>query len=257
MFKFCKDNLQYQGGVSTLIDNPYSSSGIISIYDRNNDRILIRKVDMDNTTDIGWTLSFDILNNQFIGFHSYNYKCITGTRNQLFIAGGLTDTPKIFKLNSGDKGIFNSLNGTTVSEAFVDVVFANGGDSDIFLSALYLQTECTLDGVTYPDTTIDEIMVYNNNRWSDVISISDKVRKTGNMFRVNQFNDVLADKNVALVDISKPNIFIGESLSSVTHYYEKERFVDGFVIVRIIMNNSNNKEFIIQSINGLINKITR
>lgn len=194
---FFLDNLQID---NTLPDNPFLGEGLISGYDRINNRLLFTK-----RGDSPFTLSYSLDYKCWGAFHDYfpdmyffnnsNFFCISG--NAIFICD--SDTKKA-----------TYTDGVTIYPSYIDCVFSSGTDnilietiewiSEVYDATQTLQKLLTITSVeasnSYQDT--DEIPIVPFTSFG----VASNTRAKVNKWHFNKVRDVNADvyKASPLVD---------------------------------------------------------
>lgn len=245
-YNFFKDNLQTD---NIDIDNPFIGNGYTASYDSEFRRLLIVKKSSINEM----TLSYSSDGNHWVSFHDYHPNYMFTTRNGLY--AGVNNNFKLYKHNSKTlKGIFYN---AVMFDSYVDVPFNQKEDvTKVFGNFNWITHVIDANSVTRDDETLTGLMVYNTNQCSGInqlqadsgIWFGKDARNTEETWNYNKFRDLLKDRNLPFID-SNGNL-ITSNIDPNKPWFDKNKFITKFVIVRFIYNNVNQRDLHIVSVNS-------
>jgi hypothetical protein len=252
-YNFFKDNMQTD---LEDIDNPYEGNGYTAAYDLDLRRLIIVK----KSATKEFTISFSHDNNSWTSFHDYHPNYIFSTRSGLY--AGMNTNFKLYKLNSKLlKGIFFD---GIMYRSYVDVPFNQGQDvTKVFSNFNWITHVRSLSNVMIDEETITNLMVYNNNQCSGDILLQANpslwfgtdARNTEETWNFNNFRDLIRDKGVPFLDDNGD--LITSNIDNNKSWFDKNKFISKFVIVRFIYDNVNQRDLHIVSVDSNIKKSNR
>lgn len=228
----------------TKIDNPYVNVGITAGYDEKYNRIILAKKhinlipvyrDGSPPIDLSWTLSYYPGIKAWVSFHDHLHNMLFTTRRGLY------------SLNESDFRIFNTglVNG---NETYIDVVFNQPTSiNKRFLSVIWNTVVKDMESTVYNEQTFSSVIVYNHNRHSNEIELTNyvyptgNVRKTGGTWKFNDFRDLLENKSVVVMDmydIEELQFTEIDPADEQSDWMKQGLFIDDFIIVRFIFDDT-------------------
>jgi hypothetical protein len=194
-------------------------------------------------TPDNWTLSFSVETGNWISFHDYFPNLYIKDLNSMKSAN-------LEKIWSHDiltnMGIFYNERKDFILE-FVD--HQNG--ETFYTPSFDLRTSCfNQEGGKELFETFTTFHVYNSFQLSEEINIEhlDTARALRDTWIVNKFRDMKSNPGVRIVnnDFSINTLDINLN----TPWYQQRRFIDNYVVVRLIFNNTSNNLLILHSANA-------
>ncbi len=138
----------------------------------------------------------------------------------------------------------------TTFSSYVDLIFNSRLDLSKLYQAIEMQTVCkTIQGATLYHKTIDKIVIYSDYQCSGEIAISEfnTSRNVEGVWNFNEFRDIVINSSLPLV--GEEGELIASNLNINKSYFEKSVFIGTFVVVRLIMSNTNNDSIYINFVN--------
>ena len=218
-------SLQYNNGVLSWNDNVNQES--IPIDDSNF---------LDYFIEDSFTISYDLDSKMWISFHDYYPNHATNSRNNVYSFNKSYDY--LYGHNAEDiYGIY--YNQDTSYRSYVDLVHNENQPYTKVFSSLQWMTE-SLDSYgnfNYKDT-FTQAMLYNSHQCSGEISLEhlSNMRYVEGSWSFNAFRDLVSDKDFPFLD-DKFNL-IDENIDSNKLWTDQKRFVDKYLISRLIYDNS-------------------
>lgn len=252
-YNFFKDNMQTD---IVEVDNPYIGNGYTAAYDLDLKRLIIVKKNGLRE----FTLSFSHENNSWTSFHDYHPNYIFSTRTGLY--AGINTNFKLYKLNSKLlKGIFFD---GVMYNSYIDVPFNQGQDvTKVFANFNWITHTRDSFGVMIDEETLTNLMVYNNNQCSGNILLQANpnlwfgtdARNTEETWNFNNFRDLIRDKGVPFLDSNGD--LITSNINNNKSWFDKNKFISKFVIVRFTYDNTKQRDLHIVSVDSNIKKSNR
>lgn len=265
-------------------DNPYLSVGYITSYDEEYNRLIITKRKyilnkeadtrlytsdgqfftlietgelIDFTNDLFfinksktfslelkeqgiWTCEHDYFPNNLY----YNNEGLFSVINNLNLY-----TSKIFKHNDETvKGLYYN----NKFESYVDLIFNTENQvSKIYKSLQWITEVINQQGKQLRNKTISSIVVYNYDQCTGKIDLENKqfelIRDSQYTWKFNKIRDIVIDKNSPI--INENGDIIETNLDNNKSFFEKRNFISKFVVVRLIIDNIDNNDVYIHSVN--------
>ena len=239
-----------KGHSSLTTDWPAVGTAIILGFDEKFNRLLLSKKvtnDVEVTSD-SMTYSYSLSHERWVSEHSYKPNFYFNTRFGSFAINNINlhFTPlssKIYRMNSGVKGMFFDvkypsffdikLNGQTLFNLFKTVRWRNVSQE--------LTSFNTLD-------TFDEIAIYTNHQSTGMIPLVafDKMttklsnfRKVNNWFIFSNIRDNVLNVNGQV--INDKGVLNLSNLGNKP-FVNKKQFQGSFIVVRLLTNNTDNRE---------------
>ena len=248
-------------------DNPSYSNGYVSTYDSKYDRILLTKRDKNNS----WTLSFSLLTNSWISFHSYVPNFYISSPNNLY---SFFDN-HIYKHNI--KGEYGNIYGS-ICKHILEFTINNSPLQDKLWNNISFQTTCkeynpSMDNYTVDNnTTFNSINLWNSYQASGELRLITKIededyllqqvnqtystlleRQEKNWF-LNDFRNFKIDNvptwNYSIINQSNLYVYLGDKLFNGNcinpnkEWYNQDVFRDKYLNVRLTYDNLENKKLI-------------
>ena len=221
--------------------------------------------DIDNAYSVigyrnSFTLSFSFEKMMWLCFHEYIFDKYCWNSKGLF---GINDS-NIYKLLSNNKGYYNNV----YYPSTIDFIFANNTIKRFLLENINWITTVEQNGVLLWNETINSLFVYSKHFATLVNSIVKKeytygvtgqLQEAGNTiyqdgrWTFNDIKDYLANLDDRILD-ENFNI-ISDSLDNAKSEFDLSKFITEYAIVRMIYENTDNKDFSIDDIQISIKKI--
>lgn len=269
--------------IKQRIDNPFVSVGHLVSFDDDYNRLIVtkklfnfkfedllgtqyffdghiyrdrlgNKLDFYNTglfDNLSITFSFDLKDNVWVCNHDYfpnaMYYCNTGLYSNISRLG---QDSEVYKHNDPNtKGLYYG----NKFESYVDIIFNKRLD----LSKLYQNVNWVTEvkdnntNTILYNETVDKVILYNNYQCSGVLDIKNGkfeiVRTLENKWQLNEFRDIVIDRSSPI--ITNEGLILENNLNNFKSWFEKSYFISNFIVVRLIIDNIDNKEKYIHNIN--------
>ncbi|RTK92592.1 MAG: hypothetical protein EKK61_03700 [Rickettsiales bacterium] len=228
------------------IDNPFLSQGYTIAFDERYNRLIISK-NVIEPEDYRFTLSYSPILNEgnggWVSFHDYYPDFISGNRSNLLIFNN--DNFKVYKHNSKTRK--TKYTDETPRLSYIDVVFNEAPLETKRFDNFKWITVSELNNIISDKDTFTNIAIYNDNQFSGVIDLKDgglfwhgkDVRNTEGTWNFNKFKDLLTNKTTLFKD--DKNFFILLSIDHNKAWFNKNKFISKYIIVRLINNNINQR----------------
>ncbi len=266
-------------GIKQTIDNPYTQVGHLIGFDLKYNRLLWTKKDYrfkdenleeEDTydfngeyyyvndililyTDTFWfediskTFSFSLDWKKWSCEHDYFPNCYAYTNKGTYAIQNLPEISKVFKMNS------RTVKGTYFNQTFnsyVDLIFNGRLDLSKAYQVIEWQSVCkSVQEATNYHKTVDSIVIYSDYQCSGEIPVSEfnTSRNVEGVWNFNEFRDIVIDASLPLVD--EEGELLANNLNINKSYFEKSVFIGTFVVVRLIMKNTNSDSIYINFVN--------
>lgn len=248
--------------INTLLDNPFGGVGIFCVWDEKYERLIFTKRCADGDS---FSLDYYPAIKSWQMFHDYIPTYMFSNRFGLFAI----NESSIYSMNTGDPGSFilnNSVVPTSVN-SYVDVVFNKPfGISKRFNSLMWKTIVTSIANVTQNTKTFNSLYIFNYDSHSNNITLINKtfesgnVRFTGGLWKFNEFRDLLKTKDINIIDILQEDELIIKTIPEdkiANEWYDKLLFIDDFIIVRFIFNNTDGDSIKINDIFANVDKVIR
>lgn len=210
MSRYFNDNLSdYELVNDNYLDNPfkYGSEGLLAGYDHETKRFILSKSDVENP----FTLSFSLLNKNWLSFHSYKPNYLISLDNKLF--SGVNNSIDFYQHNKGNYGHFYNV----YYPSTIDYIVNNNSNSK---QSVINETK-TFDNITSIMTITDEADNYiiNPNRNNgDTIQVYNDRYNTGinNLIYNNTYGYLLSARNETLVKFKNDEYRLSIPLNAIT-----------------------------------------
>ena len=217
----------------------------------------------DNTIfyNKGFTLSYSLLNQSFISFHSYIPTNYFEVRDRLFSrdvsdsTGTLTEQG-IYRHN---KGIYGRYYTSDIKPFIVEVSLNAGNPYTKVFDSFAVESYATSNDDTYNskviyDLCFDKVVLYNDFQCSGEITLDDStIKRSERLWRFNNFKDLTVDSSLPIwvtdpAEFSSSyfidKVINADRIDSAKPWYEKARFRDKYINARFTLNNLDNKKFL-------------
>ena len=211
-----------------------------------------------------FTASFDISNKLWKSYHEYIphyyfsdrgnnlYSCVYDTANR---------SHSFYKNSDGRYGVYYFENPDNPKPMIVDVVFNNEPDIAKYYQWFEWLTVTKNTDVPILKDTFDRIVVYSEDKCSGVIPVVQKTNmysehntsKAEGKWRFNKFRNIVENPRFLSTFYGDYDI-IESRLNPNYPWYKKGRFIDRYVVVRFIYDNTNNYTFQIIDVNAITRK---
>jgi hypothetical protein len=247
MQRFFQDNLSVlENKYTNYIDNPYkyNSRGILSCYDYELKRWVLVKNHEDPLQR--FTISYDLLGNQWSSYHSYNPNLLVARDNKLF---GLMNNnlTYLYQHNVGDYGKFynndpqNSIitfivnKGFNIEKVFDNIVLSAGSDSNTKIQA-YRGTGDTITIYNDRQHTGVTNLVWNNTYGYTPARNECRVQMLRNNYNIKvPLNSLISDAN-AIFD-SNGNLITGNIDQNKLF---RDRLKGNYCVIQFSFSNQDN-----------------
>lgn len=213
--------------------------------------------DAVNLIDESFTLSWSVVDANWVFFHDYIADMYFSTRESVFSL----HSGRIYRHNLGAPGVYYGDNPTPHS-FLVDVCFHADTDKAIeqTLNALnWISEVVNTDGSSSQFETLTHITVWNSYQCSGRVTLTQifqdlayETRKTAGRWSFNDFRNQLATQGVAFLQ----NIFNnfapapGAIGTSPLPWYEQQLLEDNYFIVRFEYDNTSGKKLYLLDVNA-------
>lgn len=220
-------------------DNPLNVAGITMAFDKLNYRLLLSLKAL-----VGFTVSFDLIKEEWAAFHDYFPDLLVNTRKKIYAFKDNT-------LHEHNKGPVGSFYGNTFP-SFVDLVINDAPTKEKVLAAIAWFTEVTVDGVNYPNDTLSHITVWNDHFCTGKIAVTPQTnlaeydnkntKKARGGWSFNSLKD-------AVVDPSQPFVYgvfndyrpISTNIDQSGAWFDHAELRGTYFIVRLEYSNIEDK----------------
>lgn len=277
--------LDLQGNKQRL-DNPYTQVGHLIGYDDKYRRLLFTKKmyqflfstdateytfdgswyykdavrlsynDSHYFKELSYTFSYDVDYDVWVCEHDYYPNAYIQSniglytiQNKVSLDLVVSYNSSIFRHNSAlNKGLFYR----KTYDSYVDLLFNTRLDLKKLYQAWSWITEVEkADGSHEYFKTIDAIMVYNDTQCSGVVNLNSNnlelMRNTENEWNYNNFRDIVVDSKLPIID--NKGVVVASNLAPNRSWFNKGNFINTFIAVRMIMNNTENNTVYIHIVN--------
>lgn len=214
-----------------------------------------------------FTVSYNPLKNQWKSFHSWIPQVGFNIGNSVFSANNTTGNSRYLYLhNDGDYGTYyrTAVKGEEAKDPFIIETVANPipvkpAVYDILelIGETKKKDVATGELSDFGDTTFSDMIVYDSNQCSGNVSLdlptgftdlNDTVRKVEKGWRINNYRDLINNKNFpiwlgAINNNTGPylvdKVLNNSNIDSSKAWYRKERFRDKWIVYRLIHDNVN------------------
>lgn len=155
----------------------------------------------------------------------------------------------VFKTNSKiNKGLYFN----NKFESYIDLIF----NSRVDLIKLYQNVEWITQVIgenneNYYFETINSILLYSDYQCSGKIDIPNNLfkisRNVENKWQFNDFRDMIISKILPIID--KEGRINENNLNNLKSWFDKSNFISNFIVIRLYMNNIDNKTIYIHNVN--------
>lgn len=205
--------------------------------------------DVAQLIDRSFTLSWSVVDNNWVFFHDNVPDFYFSTREQLYnLKSG-----KIFQHNAGPPGVYHDPN--VIKPFLVDVVF--NGDKELTLNTINWITEVlNADGSVASFDTLTHITVWNSYQCSGRIALSQtfadlqqEMRKTVGRWFFNDFRNKLLQDGVAFLQDIFGNFDVKPGVTGELPWFEQQLLEDNYFIVRFEFDNTTGKQVYLEDVN--------
>jgi hypothetical protein len=192
-----------------------------------------------------FNLSYNLLNGQFVSFHSFIPINICGDRKNIYSM----EDQDIYIYNQDNMSLYFG----NQYDSYIDVVLSN--DQVFKLQAIYWDSNFrTLSGVDLYDKTFTSIALYNNKNCTGLLDLTNNRFKTNrgikNLWHFNNIRDNIINKNQAFITTDRELIDanIANNTNKIKNFFDKSKFFSNFVVVRLHYNNIEQLKFYLNTI---------
>ena len=203
-------------------------------------------------TDNNWTISFSLEKKAWISFHDYTPDCYIKDLNGYLSAFG----HRVYK-HDNTSTMGNIYESTEKSKFIVEFVDHYQGEEFYTPSFKFITTCLNQDGGKELYKTFDSFFVYNSFQNSGEVPLEhlDTARALRDTWIVNKFRDLVLDPSQPIVN---KDLTINENNINVnTPWYERRRFIDNYVVIRLIFENLENNLLFLHSAESNVKKSYR
>lgn len=196
--------------------------------------------------DKSWTLSYSLLDENWVFFHDYIVDMYFSVRKTLFnlTNGGIREH---------NAGAFGTYDGTGPKSFFVDVIYAS--PQELTLNAAMWNTLVqNADGSESPFETLTHITIWSGTQCTGRVPVtmdtgveSPTDRKTQSKWSFNDFRDQLITPGSSfLQDLFNNFAVIGSKLSDIKPWFEQQLLEGLYFVVRFEFDNASGKKLYIE-----------
>lgn len=233
-------------------DNPFVYMGYTLVYDEYYNRLIVTKRHYDGTlTDLSWTASYNPITQSWVSFHDYqaNYMfSLVNGKNYL-----IKDN-KLYQMNAGPPGIY--FGNVIPFPWFVDVVQNPDPDQDkIFVAANWMTESYSPLGVPDYTDTFTHLTVrswdhatgkLDMSSFSGVDSLyNETLRNINRVWYFNGLRDIVTQSGF-VTDFYNDYNLDPSKLDTNTTWYDKRKFLDKYVILRLEYDNLSGNRLMLQ-----------
>ena len=247
-------------------DNPFNGKGILAIWDTKQERYIFNK-----KANIAFTISYSpnlnyIKDIGYMGgwlcFHSFVpvnmisfKKELYSIKNGTVLEGEVEITSNLIYKHNGNKGLYYG----TYYESKIDPIICNPENLNKLFDSIQWATTCKDTSLNpLETTTLSKIIIFTNNKHSDIISLANvgygtgNTRKIGGSWHFSKFRDVLKTKTSSLITDLNIDHLSYETIPDpttnkypATEWYKNSHFKCEYIVVRLVFTNSANKSILI------------
>ena len=236
---FFRDNFKN----NPVLDNPYIDTGVTMCYDEKYNRLLLSKKGTN-----GFTISYSPDIQGFISFHDYIPDDMFNTRSEVYSFKGL----KVYRHNAVNKATYydgvhpSSLTLTFNDENSINKVFAAFKWSSEIIDS---------QGVSLFTKTLTKALIYNSYQCSGEIELNkSNVFNAETTWNFNKFYDVVINRSLPFMDA---NGLILSNLNQSMGWFKQRRFVDKWVNIKLLYDNTDQNTLLLYDVNALMKKSSR
>jgi len=192
------------------------------------------------------TLSFSLEDNLWMCWHDIEPGAYIHTPNRFLSVKTDPGQPLFYVFQHNDQdnvGVYHGIR----HESYVDLVFNGDNSFTKVYQAVRVISNAIKDNVNYKDVTIDKMVIYNDNQCSGEIDLSDLTRNANNEFNFNEFRDLVIDAQQPIINedgsINESNINYDKL------WFERSYFMSKFIVVRLIMSNTDATNIYLTEVN--------
>lgn len=258
------------GPLDNTFDNPFTGQGYSGSYCEETNRIIIcRRGD-----NLSFTISYSFDLKAWVSFHDH-------TGIYMFNRNGTYNYNDRFtyKVDEGNSGEFSNYLPDNnfipiIHDSYIDVVFAEPINVTKVFRAFFWNTKVydhfyNNGGIQYEppylyDKTIDSVVVYNDNQLSgeiDLVKSGTLIRENNNNrnseydWKFNDFVDLIKDKNEPI--LREDGLINLLNVKNNKAWFNNSKFISKFIVLRMIIDNTNNLTVLIQNVIPNIKKSQR
>lgn len=207
----------------------------------------------------GFTVSYNMLSQNFVSFHSYiptNYFEVKANLFSRDVTQDTTTEQGIYKHNAGIYGRYY----TADIKPFVLESTLSGNNVytkvfDSFIVGSYsTSNDATYNSKVIYDLCFDKVILSNDTQCSGEVTLGETdIKRAERVWRFNNFKDLsvnhelpiwLTDQSLLQTDYYIDKMLNIDRIDSAKPWYEKARMRDKYINARFILNNLDNKKFI-------------
>lgn len=233
-------------GETDLLDAPFNTSGVNMAYDEKYNRLLLSKKGNNGS----FTLSYSPDQDGFTSFHDYIPDYMFNTRNNVYSIKDLT----VYKHNSEDS---KATYYTTVQPSYVELILNGENTMTKYFSNINWQTEIIdSDDASLFTKTFTKILLYNSYQCSGEIDLiyPTNIFNAETTWNFNKFYDIVRNRALPFIDA---NGLILSNLNTSLAWFKQRRFVDKWLAVKLIYNNTDQNTLFLYNVDALMRKSGR
>lgn len=275
---FFLDNLKFTFGNG---DYPYLDNGIIFGFDEQSNRILLTKKELipnrfdgddpevltvgeiyrikglfrkavtlvdqtitvplepEDYTEKNFTLSYGEMPDgswKWISFHDYIPDMYLSDRENMF-----TFKDNIHYVHNS---LVRSMYGNTYRSSF-DMVFNQPKNITKVFASMKWISECIDGKLSEQNKSFDRILLYNSYQCSGYVELPNNIVYVENEWRFNKFMDIVIDRDELFLVDKEVDI---TNLNPNMPYFKQRKFIDKFIVVRMVYNNVLSKDIYLYNI---------
>lgn len=207
--------------------------------------------DVEVFNNISFVVSYSLLSNAWISFHSYSPYYIFNTHNTFY-------TNNLWEHNKGEYQVWYE---QPKQDSMLDIVIRQQPNFQQFTSDIWYSANSSInDNPT--EETFDRVWIYNTNQSSGIISLVPKknfmnsvptqalVSATDRKYRINGFKDFTADYTKRISDPGTyPVSRVPVNLNYSKSLFENLTFKDYFIGTRLYTNHPDNLKISLDLVN--------
>jgi len=220
-------------------DNPINGEGLTVGFDKQNLRIVLSL-----KADVSFTMSFDLLKEEWASFHDYIPDLYVTTRKNLY-------SIKNNSFYTHNKGVTGNFYGT-IYPSFVDIIFNDEPLQEKILSSIEWVTKVFKNNVNVPDETLTHITIWNDYFCTGKIAINPltniseyeakNARQSDRSWRYDDIKGAVIDPTLPFIDgIFNDYRPIPSNIDVNLPWFEQEEIRGKYFIIRLEYSNFEDK----------------
>lgn len=219
----------------------------------------VNLTDTDYFYNKGFTLSYNLLTQTFVSYHSYIPTNYIEVRDRLY-SRDVTQTTQIEQaIHLHNKGIYGRYYVADIKPFILETTLTGGNRATKVFDSFTIESYAMSNDDIYNskviyDLCFDSVTLYNDTQCSGIVNLTDVDIKRGERaWRFNNFKDLsinhtepiwLTNPQLLQDDYFIDKVLNTNRLDSNKPWYEKARMRDKYINARFVLNNLDNKKFL-------------